>query len=199
VELPQISKTIWAGVLFVLLNMFVGIIGFALCFYTFNKNIETSILFGLSTLTFALPTLVTSAYKSFIQIPNDIYNVWHYNLYDEINYDNIDTDKVYMLEIEYTINDETTQFSNSRIKAPIDMKFGDWFQLFIDYYNERTDNSKLEYIDEYGMPIGWVFFERSSSIFGNRRINPELSIAENKLSEKKMVIANRVHKTQNQE
>jgi hypothetical protein len=199
IELPQIGKTIWSGILFFLLNLFIGMAGFVLCYYTFEQDVEKCFLFSLSALIFALPALIHAAFKSYLQIPNDIYNVWHYNLYDEVSYDNIDTDKVYMLEIEYMTSEQSKQYSNSRIKAPIDLKFGDWFQLFIDYYNERTDDHKIEYVDEYGMPMGWMFFERSSSLFGNRRINPDSTILENKLSEKKVIIANRVPKTQTEE
>jgi Type VI secretion system, TssN len=190
------SNGAWIGVFFIFVNMLIGMIGFTCIFNYFNDS-GLAPFYALSLITFVLPQTIRTVYDAYLAIPNDIYKVWYYPVYsDDVNTDEIDPDKAYMLEFEYTTS-PTSQYTNTKIKAPIEMKFGDWFQAYIDYHNNKFDNNQIEFTNEDGTPQAWMFYERPSFFGTARYIDPDITIVENKISEKKVIIAKRVINEEN--
>jgi Type VI secretion system, TssN len=185
------SKGKWIGVFFIIVNMLIGMIGFALIFHYFNDS-GLAPFYAMCLIPFILPQLINTVYQSYLAIPNDIYKVWHYPVYsDDVNTDEIDPDKAYMLEFEYTTSPDSA-YTNTKIKAPIEMRFGDWFQAYIDYHNNKFDNNQIQFTNEDGTPQAWMFYERPSFFGTARYIDPDVTIVDNKISEKKVIIAKRV-------
>ncbi|NQU86525.1 MAG: hypothetical protein HQ541_12260, partial [Mariniphaga sp.] len=52
-------------------------------------------------------------------------------------------------------NENMTTF---RAKAPKEMVFGKLFYYFINDYNDRNPDEKIEYLDEKDRPLGWIFY-----------------------------------------
>ena len=51
-------------------------------------------------------------------------------------------------------------FTNFRAKAPRDMEFGQLFYYFINDYNERHPNGKIEFADKNLSAYGWIFYQK---------------------------------------
>jgi hypothetical protein len=167
-------------------------IGFTIIFQYFNND-EIAPYFSLCILPFVLPEFLKVAFQYYLDIPNDIYKLWYYpTSYDESNLEQIDLEKAYMLEFEFTTSNNGT-YTNSKMRAPVNMKFGDWFKAYIDYHNEKYDNNRIEYVNEDGTPQAWMFLERGTLLTSSRHIDAEKTILDNKLSEKKVIIIKRVN------
>lgn len=185
------SKKIGIGVLFFICNLLIGIVGFTLIFNLFNKT-GSAPYYSLCLIPFVLPHFIRIVYNFYLQIPNDIFKIWYYPTnYVDTNPDNINTNNALMLELEIAkrMNEE---YTNTKIKAPVEMKFGDWFMAYIDYHNDKFENNRIEYRDNDGSMQGWMFFERPSFFQAAKYVDPDLTIQENRLKENKIIIAKRV-------
>lgn len=189
---PQDGKLDWGGVFFVLINAFVGMIGFTLIYSYFSPT-PLAPYYSLSVLPFVLPQALNIAFKSFQAIPQDIHKIWYYPVHaDEVDFDKVDTSNIYMLEMEYskTVNDP--RLTNTRLRAPVAMVFGDWFRSFVENYNYKFEADPIDYMNEDGTPQGWMFYVKPSLLGRAKYIDPEKSIADNQIKETHTIIAKRV-------
>lgn len=185
------SKSVGISILFFVCNLLLGIVGFTFLFNLFNST-GSAPYFSLCLIPFVIPHFVKLAYNAYLQIPNDIYKIWYYPTnYVDTNPDNINTKDALMLELEIakTSNDA---YTNTKLKAPVEMKFGDWFMAYIDYNNHKFEDDKINYRNEEGDMQGWMFFERPSFFSAAKYVDPDLTIKENRLKENKVIIAKRV-------
>ncbi len=189
---PDYSKLDWLGVLFHVVVLLLSFIGFYFVFYYFNNKLVID-YYPLAILPYILPFFIAIAYKAYIAIPTEIHKLWFYPVYSNgIDTSGVDPDKALMLEFEYTLNNQSGAM-NTKINAPVDMKFGDWFQAYIDYHNEKYTDKQIEYVSEDGTPQAWSFYEKPSVLGTPKYIDADLTILENKLSENKLIIAQRIN------
>ena len=82
--------------------------------------------------------------------------------------------------------------TNFRAKAPVDMEFGQLFYYFINDYNERHTDNKIQYINQGGAPHGWIFYKRPRwySLFTNY-VDAEKTIYNNRIRENDVIICTR--------
>lgn len=195
-----LAKRGWYGVIqdkimkvaFIAMNASAGIVGFTFIFGLIGGH-DLAPYFSLSGVIFVLPQFSAIAFESYINIPEEIYKVWYYPLdADEIDFEHIDTSVVYMIELEYSKNISDNRLLNSKVRAPLGMRFGDWFRSFIENYNERYDSDPIHYKDADDMPYGWIFYVKPPFLGTAKYVDPELTITENKLTEKRKIIAKRV-------
>ena len=179
-------------ILFIVATAALGMIGFTLLFNHFQP-VDIAPYYSLSIVTFVLPQFVVISFDAYTNIPQEIYKVWYFpDEEKEIDFDKIDTTKIYMLEMEFSKSINDTRLVNSKAKAPLGMIFGDWFMSFIQNYNHKFDMEPIQYLDSSNMPHGWIFYVKPSFFGTPKYIDPDMTITENKISEKKVIIAKRV-------
>lgn len=182
----------YASVWFVLVNAFLGMVGFTLIYYYFSHS-ELSPWYALCILPFVLPQFLSAAFRAYREIPQEINKVWYFPVHaDEVDYDKIDTSTIFMLELEYSKSINDPRVTNTKLRAPVAMKFGDWFRSFIDNYNYKFEQDPIQYLNDDQTPTGWMFYVKPSFLGGTKFIDPELSIAENQILEKNIIMAKRV-------
>lgn len=182
------------AILFFTANAVIGMIGFTLIFYYCNpdNNKMLAPYLALSIVPFTLPQFIKLSFAAYREIPQEIYKIWYFPYdADEIDFDKIDTSTIYMLELEYSKSINSNVLSNSKLRAPIGMKFGDWFRSFVENYNYKYDNDPIQYLNDDRTPQGWIFYVKPSFFGAPKYIDPDKTIAENKLSEKRIIVAKR--------
>ena len=93
-------------------------------------------------------------------------------------------------EFKKKINDGA--ITNFRAKAPVDMYFGELFYYFINDYNERHPDGRVEYVNGSGEPNGWVFYKKPRwHTLGTSYIDAEKTIFNNHIKENDVIICSR--------
>ena len=178
--------------LFVLAITTAGMAGFTFVFDHVSK-LGLAPYYSLSLFTFVLPQFMAVSFDAYAGIPQEIYKVWYYpDEEKEIDFDKIDTSKIFMLEMEFSKSLNDTRLVNSKAKAPLGMQFGDWFMSFIENYNHKFDQEPIVYLNPDNTPHGWIFYVKPSLLGTAKYIDPDVSISANKISEKNVIIARRV-------
>jgi len=179
-----------------LLILFVcAVISYLIFAVAFNliSNTTVGYLYAFSVLTIFPVYVFMLALKAMLVIPPEIYKVWYVDeSRPEPDFDKVNIRNIYLLSVEFlkTVNDKSS--SNMRVKAPYDLKFGDWFQSFLIHYNEKYEDSPIQYKFLDNSSMGWIFYTKPTFWKGKRYIDANKSIKGNKLSEKETVIASRV-------
>lgn len=186
--------------LFVLFTCFTSIaIGVYLFQKTFNWFSEVNFGWWASGAisTFLVPVLFYWAFMSLLNIPHEIYKIWKYpNVPVDINMDHLDFDNLLVLELEFYKNSNDVNPLKVKVKAPENMKFGLWFQKFVDDYNLKFAKNPIEYKSGDFDSYGWIFFVKTPIYKRNLFIDPDLEIKQNSITEKMTIHAKRVAQTQ---
>lgn len=186
------DQSLWAEFLFTVLLGLLGGIGFMAVFSWFSEDV-LAVNMSMSVILFVVPWLVNQTYLNAISIPAPILKQWFYPVSQEVG--EPDEAKLKnLLVISFVIQKQLrdTQKTNFRAKAPIDMDLGELFYYFINDYNERHPNDKIEYVDQHGEPFGWVFYKKPLiSIPQKQYVDAEKTIYNNKIKENNVIICNR--------
>lgn len=196
----EMTEGRFAGVFFVLANAFIGMIGFMLVFELFDPS-GVAPWYSFCVLPFVLPQFLATSFSAFRSIPQEIHKVWYFPLHaDEVDYDQIDTSTIYMLELEYSKSINDARLTNTKLRAPVAMKFGDWFRSFIENYNYKYESDPIQYMNDDQTPLGWIFYTRPGGLLGKSKyIDPDLTITENNINEKYVILAKRVSHVEEEE
>jgi hypothetical protein len=180
-----------------LINSLFGVLGFSYLFDYCSYG-DFGFSFSASILTFCIPYFFTLTFEALAAIPQEIFKVWYLNEdRDEPDFDKINVNRIYLLELELFKNVNKTELTNLKLKAPLEMKFGDWFQSIILNYNQRFEEDPIQYCYLDQSSMGWIFYTKPSFFKSKKYIDPDWSIEKNKLHEKLTIIAKRVHITYN--
>jgi hypothetical protein len=175
--------------------LFIISLSYFLFSFLFNYLSKTTLgyTYSNSLLILIIPYFITLAFNHFINIPASIYKVWYLNEErEEPDFDKINVRDVYLLSLDLLKNVNDKGVSNIKVKAPLEMNFGDWYQSFILNYNEKFTENMIQYKFLDGSSMGWVFYTKPSFFSGRRFIDPNKSITQNKLNEKVTIVASRV-------
>ena len=175
--------------------LFIISLSYFLFSFLFNYLSKTTLgyTYANSLLILIIPYFITLAFDHFINIPASIYKVWYLNEErEEPDFDKINVRDVYLLSLDLLKNVNDKGVSNIKVKAPLEMNFGDWYQSFILNYNEKFTENMIQYKFLDGSSMGWVFYTKPSFFSGRRFIDPNKSITQNKLNEKVTIVASRV-------
>ncbi len=189
---PYYNKAAITEWVFMLIPLVFGSLIFVYLFLLFNNN---NILWWFATayLCFFIPYLIDLAFNKFAMIPPEIYKVWYYpSDFEEPDFDRMDLNKMFLLDIEFSKNPSDVAISNFKAKAPLQMNFSDWFVSFITNYNMKFDDSQIQYSSYDGDPHGWIFYTKGNFFTGKKFIDPDITIQANKLKEGVVVVAKRV-------
>jgi hypothetical protein len=176
-------------------SLFIVSVSYFLFSFLFNYLSKTTLgyTYATSLLILIIPYFITLAFDHFIHIPASIYKVWYLNEErEEPDFDKINVRDVYLISLDLLKNVNDKGVSNIKVKAPLEMNFGDWYQSFILNYNEKFTENMIQYKFLDGSSMGWVFYTKPSFFSGRRFIDPNKTITQNKLSEKVTIVASRV-------
>ncbi len=191
--LPWASKKgFWIEFLFTLL---VGLIGatFLLVAFHFSNYTVFAIIFLISLLAFLIPFLFYATYILYINIPVKILRKWHYPVDKHIEDPNdreMESPLVIGFEFKKQASDEN--MTTFRAKAPKEMTFGKLFYYFINDYNDRNPDEKIQYLDEKEKPIDFIFYFKPRWFSSIRYIDPEETNSFNFIKENSVIVCKRV-------
>lgn len=168
-------------ILTTLLILCIGSYIFSIVFNYFGK-MNYGLIASTCTYTLFIPVFITWSYKSSLQIPSPILKIWKYDpSKKEINYSSDTTEEIIILEIELSKNISDEELVKVKAKAPLNYKFGDWFQLFIDDHNTKYSESPINYFDLDNKLDDWIFYTKQSLLKNKKIIDFEKTIEENNL------------------
>lgn len=165
-------------------------------FFSLVFNLCNELQYGLWACTCLLPFIFSSlflkTYRTFMDIPLEVYLIWSYNKESGvITEDDFDSSKVIVVELEIFKQVSDTEPLNIKAKSSEITPFGPWFKTFIDDYNKKSPLSPITYTDRQST-YGWIFYVSTSVLGRKRYIDPNLSFAKNKIKEEDVIIAKRV-------
>ena len=143
-------------------------------------------------LPFAFPLLYTQTVNSYFDIPLEIYKVWKYS--EEYDSDSLYINRERSIVVDVEIFRKVDDSAAERItgKASEDVIFGHWFQRMIDDCNLKSPSSPIVYQNDGGAYYEWVFYTKSSFFKRRFYIDPDVTLAENRLKSHDVIIAKRV-------
>jgi hypothetical protein len=153
-------KTFWLEVMYTIVISAFGYMAFVLVFKWVNKD-GYHWLMGSCIVWVLITRFIYHTFKKSIDIPVKIYSQWYYPLHEEM--EDPDEEKMkHLILITFMFQKKTTDtfFTNFSAKAPVDMEFGQLFYYFINDYNDRYPNGKIQYVNERGEAFGWTFYRK---------------------------------------
>lgn len=172
--------------------MLPGVYIFKIIFDHLNP-VNYNYLVASSIFPFIIPLLFYWAYVAILTIPAEMYKVWHYPRNpDPIDYDAIDFNRLMIVELEIYKRPDDNSPLKIKAKAPPDLAFGMWFQMFIEDYNLKFDTNGIRYLNNKEEPYGWMFYITAGMFKKKVFIDPDLTIAANKITEEHSIISKRV-------
>jgi hypothetical protein len=148
----------WLELIFSLVIAAFGFMLFTILFRLVNKE-GYEFLIGASVLLFVIAHFIYHTFIAATQVPHLIYKEWFYPMHVEIDDpDESRLKNMLVISFEFQKNKLAKHFTNFRAKAPADMEFGELFYYFINDYNDRHPNAKIEYASEDGEAFGWIFY-----------------------------------------
>jgi hypothetical protein len=146
-----------------------------------------------SALLFSLPFFVFTAFRYYLQIPPKVYKKWYYPVGSPMpDLDLLDLTKILVIQLEFPKRLADTQPTNFKAKAPVDMRFGELFFIFLNDYQEQNPNSPIQYLDDQNQPFGWVFYRKTTWWKSRKYFDPDLSFKENGATDNEVIICQRV-------
>jgi hypothetical protein len=177
------------GLLFTVMLGVAGSICFLLIYHWLNRNGLQYVMAG-SLIMFLLPFFFINTFRQALDIPPKVIKEWYYPINEDIDEpeDNkLRNPRVISFEFQKRTNDP--HFTAFRAKAPADMDFGELFYYFINDYNERHTNSKIEVADPRGAPHGWVFYKKNRwYTVMTYYIDAEKTIHNNRIKENDVIV-----------
>ena len=149
--------------------------------------------FSTSLFVFVIPFLFYLTFNAIIAIPVPIFKVWYYPEYPaDIDLDDLDLNRVKVVELEFLKNLGETSTTNFKAKAPEELRFGDWFSMFIQNYNQKYEDNPIVIKDKFEAAYGWVFYIKPGFFGSKKFVDFDLTITQNALTEKMIVVCRRV-------
>ena len=174
----------------------------ALCFFGYGLAILVFMIYFkspfpkfylLPAFFFIAPTFVAIAFDNFVRIPLKVHKAWAFpapgTLPDPT--DNEMADPIIVnFEISKQPDDSRTVF---KAKAPKAMDLGRLFYFFVMDYNSRHPNHPILITDSQNNTSQWLFYQSPNIVAGKKHLDPEMSIADNKIKENSFIICKRIN------
>jgi hypothetical protein len=189
------SKGEKAFPIMVLFTFIVALFGFMFFVVVFKwmNNDGYHYIAATSAIFFIIPLFVYHTFLKAIAIQPKIFEEWFYPINKEVQEPDDDKLKnmlVISFEFQKKLNDQ--HFTNFRSKAPRDMDFGQLFYYFINDYNERHPNGKIEFADKSMSAYGWIFYKKPRWFTINTvYINTEKTFYANRIRENDVIVCRR--------
>jgi hypothetical protein len=177
------------------LSLGIGLLGAGLLLIAFHLS-HYSLFVKIhltSIIVFLVPFLFYSTYLLFLNIPVKVLRKWHYPVDKHVD-DPTDRemDSPLVVGFEFKKRAEDENMTTFRAKAPKEMAFGKLFYYFINDYNDRNPDEKIEFLNEKNIPFNWIFYHKPKWFSGIRYIDPEETNAFNFIKENSVIVCKRV-------
>ena len=186
------KKAFWLELVFTFLISLFGSISFLLIYHLVNRNGLQYVMAG-SILFFLIPFFFYHTFQAAVAIPLKILKEWFYPIRQEMEEpEDSKMKNLLVISFEFQKMTNDAHYTNFRAKAPVDMDMGQLFYYFINDYNERHPNGKIEFVNPAGEPHGWVFYKKSRwySIL-TKYVDAEKTIYNNHIKENDVIICTR--------
>jgi hypothetical protein len=186
------DKAFYAELIFTLLLAVFGSICFLLIYHALNDN-GLEYIQAASILFFIIPFFFYYTFLKATGIPPKVLKEWFYPYQQEQEEpDESKMKNLRVISFEFQKQSTDQSITNFRAKAPVDMELGQLFYYFINDYNERHPNSRIQFINTSGEPNGWIFYKKPrwySMITGY--VDAEKTIFNNNIKENDVIICSR--------
>lgn len=186
------GKTFLPEILFTALVCVVGCMGFLVVYRLVgDRGLEYHML--AASFFFIIPFFFYNSFLKAISIPPKIVKEWFYPMADEpADPEESKLKNLLVISFEFRKKIHDVTITNFRSKAPVDMNFGELFYYFINDYNERHPENKVEYLNEAGEPNGWIFFKKPGwNTLLTNYIDAEKTIFNNRIRENDVIVCTR--------
>jgi Type VI secretion system, TssN len=186
------EKAFGLKVLYSIIVTVFGYMFFIIVFKWMNKD-GYHYMAGSAALFFIIPIFVYETFLKAVAMSPKIYTQWFYPINVEMQEPEEEKLKnmlVISFEFQKKINEQ--HFTNFRAKAPRDMEFGELFYYFINDYNDRHPNSKIEVADQSMEPYGWIFYKKPMwYTISTDYISTEKTFYANRIKENEVIVCRR--------
>lgn len=186
------EKHFWTELFFTLTIGLIGGIFLLIVFQISNFSVFTGI--NLTTLLlFIVPYLFYGCLKSYLNIPVKILRKWHFPVEEHVE-DPLDREMESPLVVGFELKKrgKDENMTSFRAKAPKEMAFGKLFYYFINDYNDRNPDEKIEYLNEKNKPVDWIFHFKPKWFSSIRYIDPEETNSFNLIKENSVIQCKRI-------
>jgi hypothetical protein len=186
------SKAVWMELIFTVVTGLTGSIGFIIVYRLFNTG---GLEYDMATciISFIIPWFVDQTFRRSISIPPKIFKQWFYPVEEEVEEpDERKLKNLLLISFEFQKNFIEQHYTNFRAKAPVDMKMSEVFFFFLNDYNERHPNDKIQFINERGESFGWIFYKKPKwYTLITRFVDPDKTVFINCIKENDVIICSR--------
>ncbi len=190
-DLSERENAFFPELLFTLAILCIGLIAF---FNVTNRFKEPfKFIYLASAFAFVIPLLVYKLYEFALLIPVPVFKQWLYPLDESIKDPTSgELENPLVISFEFQKKQYEDDITNFRVKAPESMEFGKLFYFFINDYNERHPESKIEFVDQTQNPQGWIFYFKPNWWSSLKHINFSKTVSGNSIKEDSVIICQRV-------
>ncbi|MDX1270537.1 TssN family type VI secretion system protein [Bizionia paragorgiae] len=190
--ITQDKTAFFTEFLFTVVVACIGLIAFFNVVNIFRPDYK--FIFLASITAFITPLLFYKLYIFATLIPVPVYKKWLYPVGENIKDPTPkELENPLVISFEFRKQENLNDVTNFRVKAPEAMEFGKLFYFFINDYNERHPESKIEFIDNATMePQGWIFYFKPNWWSSIKHINFLKTISGNNIKEDNVIICQRV-------
>ncbi len=163
------ERSFWFEAIFTLVVAIFAFMSFTFVFGSVNRD-GFQYYIASSSAFLLIAFMVYNTFLASVNIPLKVYSRWFYPVHEEV--DDPDESKLknlLVISFEFQKKNNDPHFTNFRAKAPADMEFGQLFYYFINDYNERHPNAKIEYVNEQGAPYGWLFYKKKKMVYAEHK------------------------------
>lgn len=191
----SMDTTKYRGLVETVVSLFVVALGmyvFSLIYNHFHP-VKNGLFIATCMLPVLIPLVFHWSYEAFLEIPPEIYKVWHYRPNgQELDLEGVDFNRLMVIEVEFSRQATDDDLLKVKAKAPANVVYGDWFQKFISDYNAKFSGSPIAYAAPDHDLYNWIFYAKPTFFRKRRYIDPDLSITDNKILEEKTIVCKRV-------
>jgi hypothetical protein len=180
-------------VIFTLVVAAFGYMAFSIVFTYFNKQ-GFQYYMATSSFFIIIAYFIYATFIMAVSIPLKIYEKWFYPVHEEMEEpDDSRMKNMLVISFEFQKKKTDSHYTNFRAKAPADMEFGQLFYYFINDYNERHPNAKIEFLNDQSGPYGWVFYKKPAWYsFNTSYVDSAKSFYINNIRENEIIVCKRV-------
>jgi len=124
--------------------------------------------------------------------PEIKHKTWVYPDNDEIDEPSNEMQDVIAINIAVEKEPGSNKFTVIKANAPVKMNFGDFFYFVIEDYNLKNAEKPIYFANKYDQNYEWFFNMRPVWYATTRYIDPNLTIQQNKIADKKNVECHRI-------
>jgi hypothetical protein len=179
----------------ILLTMALFFLGNGLILLSFSMVIKSPFpwIYFFAGLCFLIPLFIAIAFDRFTDIPGKVFKEWSFPPPGSLS-DPSDSEMAGPIIVNFVIrkgeSEERTVF---KAKAPKGLKLGRLFYYFVIDYNSRYPDHPIIIGEGENNLFKWSFSTTPSLLMGKMHLDPELTVAENRIKENSSVTCERLN------